>query len=352
MTPINARTIALGLAAGFVLGMSAPAFAQSSLEPVVAKPPTEGIHVKDEASRQSKLAPTSLLLDAAFAGNRIFTVGEWGHILYSEAPGYDAKSGEPTNWTQANVPVDITLTAITFVDDKNGWVVGHDGVILNTTDGGATWSLQRKDPEVAAGKIPELERPLFAVHFSDAQHGFAVGAYSLFLSTADGGKTWTEKDMGDEEQPHMNGVFQAKDGTLFIAAEQGKVFRSRDGGQNWDKIQTPYNGSFWDGLGLPDGGLLVFGMRGNIWRSDDGGADWKQIPSASSSSLQAGRVLADGRVVLIGLEGAVQTSKDGGKTFTFTARDDREAMAGLIQAKDGTLHVFGEDGVKPQPLDK
>ncbi|WVM93430.1 hypothetical protein ULG90_05695 [Halopseudomonas pachastrellae] len=31
------------------------------------------------------------------------------------------------------------LTAVYFVDDKRGWAVGHDSLILNTTDGGATW---------------------------------------------------------------------------------------------------------------------------------------------------------------------------------------------------------------------
>jgi photosystem II stability/assembly factor-like uncharacterized protein len=332
MTLTLRRTSLLALAASLGLGISAPAFAQSSLAPVIPKAATEGVQLKDEPSMPSRLAAKSLLLDATFAGDRIVAVGEWGHIVYSDDQG--------ANWTQAQVPVDVTLTAVTFIDAKTGWAVGHDSVILNTTDGGQTWAVQNKQPE--------LEQPLFSVYFKDAQNGFAVGAYSLFLATNDGGKTWTKKTIGDSDF-HMNGIFKAKDGTLFIAGEAGHVFRSKDG-ESWDILQTPYQGSFWNGLGVDDGGVLVFGMRGNIWRSDDDGENWKQIDNPSTSSIQAGRILSDGRVVLVGLEGTVQISKDGGKTFTYAPRDDREAMAALIQTKDGVVHVFGEEGAKTQPL--
>ena len=39
----------------------------------------------------------------------------------------------------------VTLTAVTAVGNKL-WAVGHDGVILASTDAGQHWSLQRKDP--------------------------------------------------------------------------------------------------------------------------------------------------------------------------------------------------------------
>lgn len=329
---VTLRRSLLGLAAGLCVAAIVPASAQE-LAPVVPKAATEGVELKDQPSMPSKLAAKSLLLDVALAGDRMVAVGEWGHIVYSDDDG--------KTWTQAKVPVDVTLTGITFADEKNGWAVGHDAVILNTTDGGVTWTIQNKQPD--------LEQPLFSIYFRNPQSGFAVGAYSLFLETNDGGKTWTSRPPGDLDY-HMNAIVKAKNGHLFIAGEAGTVWRSTDDGATFEPIQTPYAGSFWNGLALPDGGILVFGMRGNIWRSDDDGATWNQIANPSTSSLQAGRVLNDGRVVLIGLEGAVLVSSDGGKTFKYTPRDDREAMAALIQTKDGTIQVFGEEGAKTQAL--
>ncbi|HIQ53146.1 MAG TPA: hypothetical protein EYH51_07785, partial [Pseudomonas pachastrellae] len=89
---------------------------------------------------QSPLASHTLLIDAAVVGDRLVAVGSRGHIVYSDDQG--------KSWSQAEVPVRQLLTAVYFVDDKRGWAVGHDSLILNTTDGGATWAMQYRDPEL------------------------------------------------------------------------------------------------------------------------------------------------------------------------------------------------------------
>ena len=64
------------------------------------------------------------------------------------------------------------LNAVTFTDANHGWAVGSntttgDGVILATTDGGATWSTQ---------SMPSGTGYLSAVTFTDASQGWAVGS--------------------------------------------------------------------------------------------------------------------------------------------------------------------------------
>ena len=54
----------------------------------------------------------------------LVAVGQRGHVVYSTDSG--------ASWKQASVPVSSDLTAVFFVDDKQGWAVGHDGVILHT----------------------------------------------------------------------------------------------------------------------------------------------------------------------------------------------------------------------------
>src|SRR5690606_3969164 len=134
-----------------------------------------------------------------------------------------------------------------------------------------------------------------SVHFKDANHGWAVGAFNFTVETADAGKTWVERKTlippaaegeapaqpkaaaptvedpyaaaeGDEN--HLNAMFAGPDAdTLFVAAEAGAVYRSLDGGTTWEKVLTGYVGSFWGGLTAKDGSVYVVGMRGNVWRS-------------------------------------------------------------------------------------
>ena len=42
-------------------------------------------------------------------------------------------------WEDRSLGKDITLNAVTFVDEKEGWIVGEFGTILHTSDGGETW---------------------------------------------------------------------------------------------------------------------------------------------------------------------------------------------------------------------
>ena len=86
---------------------------------------------------------------------------------------------------------------------------------------------------------------------------------------------------------HLNDVFADKKGNLYIPAEFGTVYKSRDRGQSWQAIETGYDGSFWGGLGLANGDVLVFGMRGNVWRSSNAGRSWKQVIPAPTNRSPA-----------------------------------------------------------------
>ncbi|MGN5478042.1 hypothetical protein ACTMU2_16900 [Cupriavidus basilensis] len=66
-----------------------------------------------------------MLLDATRAGKRIVAVGEHGIVLLSEATKARLHRHERVKYA-----VSATPSAVTFIDDKRGWVVGQWGVIL------------------------------------------------------------------------------------------------------------------------------------------------------------------------------------------------------------------------------
>lgn len=274
------------------------------------------------------LAAESMLLDAAVDGARLIAVGERGHVLTSDDGG--------ASWTQARVPTRSMFNAMAVAEGGRIWVVGHDAVIVHSADGGKSWSRQFY--------APDLETPLLDVWFENASHGLAVGAYGLFLETHDGGKTWNRRDV-DEEERHWNAITESADGTLYVAAEFGIVFRSRDKGKSWDALTTPYEGTFFGVLALSDGAVLIFGLRGNVYRSADNGQTWQHIKTDTTASLLNGIQCADGPVIIVGLSGSVLISRDSGASFTTTYRPDRLGIASLIELNSGALLLFGKDGV-------
>lgn len=321
-----------------------------------------------ESASIDPLAAESLLIAVTTAGKRMVVVGEYGHVLLSDDEG--------ATWRQAqSVPTRVTLTGVSFADDKTGYAVGHDTVILKTTDGGENWT------KLYGGQ--DSDDALLTVVALDAQNVIALGAFSFAIRTTDGGTNWEKfklseaaasdapEDTGaavssgsDDElglsaeeleamdeagragaDPHLNRAFMAKDGTLYVAAEFGTVFVSPDKGQTWTRTETGYGGSFWGGVVLADNSVLVVGMRGNIWRSEDKGQTWTPIQSNSTESLGSATQLADGTVVIVGLGGAIVISTDGGKTFVARNRPDRKNLCDVAAGANGGIVIFGEVGI-------
>lgn len=287
----------------------------------------------------STRAVSSLLLDVAHAGERLVAVGERGHVLYSDDDG--------ANWTQAKVPTRQMLTAVYFVDDQHGWAVGHDALILASSDGGATWAKQFEDLQ--------REAPLLDLWFKDAQHGFAIGAYGALLETSDGGATWDDVSdrLDNEDTYHLNAIADVPGAGLFTVGEAGALFRSTDEGQSWETLEGPYQGSLF-GV-IPSGeanGLLVFGLRGHLFHSTDAGETWQQVAltTASGGDLEFGlasaATLGDGSIVVVGHGGSVLRSTDHGNSFSVFNRPDRVSLAGVTAGADGKLVLVGQGGVR------
>lgn len=272
-----------------------------------------------------------LLLDIAPAGTRLVAVGERGRIFLSTDRG--------ETWQAAAAPGEATLTAVHFHDDRHGWAVGHDAVILRTEDAGTTW--------VLVHQAPAEYRPLLDVWFENENHGFAVGAYGLCLETRDGGRRWQRRTLQPVDM-HLNAIAGGPDGRIYVAGEAGTLLRSDDSGRRWRKLASPYHGSFFGVLRLPDGNPFIFGLRGKAFRSPDGGRRWLPVDTQGESALQGGAVLADRSVVLVGNDGTVLVSRDGGRRLAPRHQGLRQGFA-AVTASDASLVLVGERGVTLLP---
>ncbi len=289
----------------------------------------------------SNLTTKTLLLGVAKAGERLVAVGNWGHIILSDDAG--------VTWRQAQkVPTRTTLTSVYFTDDKNGWAVGHDTIVLHTQDGGETWVMQYSDPPA--------ETPLLSVWFENNEHGIAAGSFSFMLETFDGGETWESRPLLQEEseefdQPHLNSIFWGPDRQtqVLVAAEAGHFFRSSDAGKTFEMIKMPYIGSFWGGLVTRQGRVLALGMRGNIFRSDDFGTTWEKVETGADQSYSGAVQLADGTIIAVGLAGTISYSSDNGASFSTVIRPSRTGLSSVAESANGEVVLFGDQGIERQP---
>ena len=355
-------------------------------------------------AEKSDKASTRLLLDIEQHQKRIFTVGEYGHILYSDDQG--------DHWQQADVPTIVTLNAIDFPDSdlhssaKDGWAVGHDGVVLKTSNQGASWHKQldgfainqlvidkaqqllvetaqqqstgRQNPEIS---IEDLEfaledaqsfakegasRPLLDVLFLDGKTGFAIGAYGLIIHTRDGGQNWQSwhDRLDNSDGFHLNAIRKIGS-SIYIVGEAGMVYRSDDSGESWKQLYLPYEGSLFGIVGSgPDTGsdtssgsvsdsgsgagsdkLLVYGLSGNTWCSTDGGDSWVSADHGVTTTLSAGDISSVGTVLLAGFSEVLLKGDIASCSFAPTLNLTQAPYSALLQQNNHLITV-GVSGVK------
>jgi len=96
---------------------------------------------------------------------------------------------------QNPLPQGNPLTSVKFISSDVGWAVGLGGTIIKTTNGGINWAIQSN----------QTGYTLNSVSFTDENNGCAVGTMviwndslwsfipvGIILNTTNGGTTWTE----------------------------------------------------------------------------------------------------------------------------------------------------------------
>lgn len=284
--------IAVSLSASILLlGATVPAAAQDEA-PAAA---TEA-KIVPEAAEMAPNAVKAQMSDIVTVGSGLVAVGDHGIIISSS----DGKT-----WKQSPSPVDVLLNAVFFADDKQGWAVGHDGTIIHSADGGATWTIQSFDP--AAGK------PYMDVLFLDAKNGFAIGAYGLFKVTQDGGANWADfsDPVFEETQPHLNALTRLGDGSLLLVGEGGLIATSADG-KVWRKQSSGYEGSLFAAIPRGPKGAMIIGMRGNAYETADlQHPQWHKVDTGTELSLFGIADLGNGAAAVGGNSGALELLKPG-----------------------------------------
>jgi photosystem II stability/assembly factor-like uncharacterized protein len=299
------------------------------------------------------IAKLALFTDITATDTGAVAVGERGHIL---------KSSNLSDWVQLPVPTRSLLTNV-YAKGPNVWAVGHEELILRSSDGGSSWTRQHVNAEALG--------PLLDVIFLDENRGFAIGAEGKMLRTTDGGANWidgnitdrlnaakpavavaAEEDLGlasddigvDETPPHLNAIVQNQQG-LMIVGESGAVYRSIDQAETWTRIELPYNGPLFGAIVLSNDSVLAYGLNGNAFLTSDLGSTWQKLETGTEATLLGAVAVAGGRAVIVGSRGVVLT-KDADsnvlKAFTF---GDGGVLGGVLQRGDTEFVVVGENGI-------
>lgn len=304
------------------------------------------------------------LLAAARAGDVLVVAGERGAILRSTDDG--------ATWRQAAVPVSTGLTDLVFVDALRGFAIGHFGVVLATTDGGANWTLKLDGFYVgelalaategtadtgARRRAERLEqqgpdKPFLSLDWWNGTLS-VFGAFSMATSTADGGDHWhyMADELEDSDESHPYGATRIG-GDLYLAGELGLVMRRRAGERDFTSLPSPYEGTFFGILTTRSGGLLTYGLLGHAFLSTDDGESWQAVETGTQATINAGTVLSDGTLVLATADGRLLVARGDMDRFEPAGPRIPMPLTDLVETPAGDILVTGLGGLTLIPRDR
>ncbi len=226
------------------------------------------------------------------------------------------------NWTKLSIPNNISIAprSVHFSSDTRGWLVGDNGAIVSTNDGGITWNPQSSHVAVT----------LEDVFFLNDQEGWATGVATL-IHTLDGGATWNELSVGTFD--FFRRIHATDSESIWVAGNN--VFHSENGGISWEQID--WNGQVED-LYFLDKDTGFIGSQYDTILTTDGGESWSSLSSdyyrnfAPFSSTEMYAIGSD--FAKIGIY-EIKTPQEINKLPDQFIRTNEEGLTVLIESTSG-----------------
>lgn len=193
-------------------------------------------------------------------------VGYNGTILRSNNGG--------TSWTSVNSGSSNHLLGIHFINSSTGWIVGNNGTILKTTNGGQSWFFQN------SGTNAILHQPFFI----DLNNGFIAGENGVCLKTSNGGNTWSTVNVTSGNSKVSVFFINSAIGFFCGAGTNDAIIKTIDGGTNWfnnyNNTTEEFSSIIFTSTNV---GYAVSDLTGQIAMTTNGGVTWNSNSSGVSS---------------------------------------------------------------------
>ena len=236
-------------------------------------------------------------------------------IFVATSVSSGAPSPPAATWfPQGPIAPPMDLRSVFFTDALHGWIVAPQGVILSSTNGGASWMTQ------TSGTLTSLED----LQFINTTTGWVVGSDGTILKTTNAGQNWLL--LASRTSVFLTGVWFVNANQGWVCGHGGTILTTGDGGASWSLEATGTTEDLEAVFFISSTRGWAVGSSGTVLLTTDGGTTWtlEQLQFFSASgiplvpSLNDVRFITEQQGAAVGLErdgGIILTTQDGGATW-------------------------------------
>ncbi len=269
----------------------------------------------------------------------------------------------------SNQVTDNDLFDIQFTDNNHGWAVGSYGTVVNTINGGLSWS------EYSFGPLVDL----YDVHFIDNDIGFVVGIsyvgphlYGIVYKTDDGGQNWNLSYLSETPMV-LKSIYFTNEQSGFLAGHTygssgnvGVILKTTDAGLVWETINSYTNITEFDNITFSNDdnykGCVVGSATGKInigqsevsvvLKSVDMGATWNTTNTATNAIQYSDISFLDYfEGITVGEDGSILLTTNSGSSWNSQHMMNYSFNAALY-VEPNYLITTGDNGAILSSYDK
>ncbi|MCX6165586.1 MAG: YCF48-related protein [Ignavibacteriae bacterium] len=209
------------------------------------------------------------------------------------------------NWVFINQGGSKIFYCTYFINPSIGWAVGDsgsNGLIYKTTNGGTNWFQQ------SVALSPTFQ----SCFFLNVNTGW-VGGINTFARTSNGGLSWDTVGLSLVTK----GLYFVDPMVGFMAENSSKIYKTTDGGLNWN-ISCTGTGTIFSVYFINPATGWACGAQGKVYKTTDVGTSWTVQTTPVTSNLNSIFFVTPMIGYATGASGVILKTTNGGESTTFT----------------------------------
>ncbi len=298
--PINITTLSSSIphAALFGLGFDGGKGVAVGAGGMIYESDDAGASWKPNLQTETQLA----LLAVDRRGSHTIAVGQMGAVLVEDSPGV---------WKKYDSGLEHRLLTVSVNSSGLAFAAGEFGTVAKSSDGGHTWTVAAPDWAAMADKdtFGTGEPTIYAAHVSEAGEVTIAGEFGVIMRSSDAGATWHAVRPIQSKAPTIFAmqIVPKGEGNCYAVGQTGELLVSSDGGTTWEERKSVTQANYLGVAAAKSGDVVITGMR-VMMHSRDAGATWNFVSNSDTTTEWYQAVRAEqttGRILAVGHGGRI-----------------------------------------------
>lgn len=262
--------------------------------------------------------------------NTGWVVGSGGNIFKTTNSGL--------NWTSQTSGITSNLLSAAFINENTGWAVINDGTVIKTTNAGINWI------NISG---PITMQYAYDICFLNANTGYMLTLAAQNNSTdvrksVDGGFSWSSKG-GGMLSPVKFFFLNENTGWIITSGYNTTMLNTTtNGGTNWNYLSNiKIHRIFF----VNENTGFAAGINGLLFKSTNGGTNWDTLSSGTTNSI-TGIIFPDNYTgYVIGSSGTILKTSNSGLNWISQSGAGTTNLNSICFINQNTGWIAGEGGL-------